>query len=233
MAVPAFIAAGALAVGNSANPTCAYPATVNADDIALLLCMNDGGFNVNTWPTGFTKITGKNQGGTNAQNLEVAFKRCNGSEDSASITPAWGNGSTRYAQLFTFSGCISSGDPFDGAVSSGDGNTVSNAAHPALTTSGVDELGVHLYSGYKGTGTGNCTSTPDATWTERADNTLNGTSVNTMFVCETKDLTSAGTTPAVNSSMAFNRGYVSLTLALMSGVAYSSIPKNLFFGDIA
>lgn len=160
----AFRAAGTakkVASGNLASV--AVPTGTTTNDI--MVCVASAADNVVcTFPSGWTKKFEQNNG--TSQRLTVAWKRAGASESAFTITHASGN--SVVAQVFGYSGCSVSGDPFEvtgtGTTSSGSGNGTITAGGitPTHTNSAVlmiasetdgstDGVGSNMYSGWSGT----------------------------------------------------------------------------------
>ncbi len=150
MAAPAYAAVGTAngATTNSLSLSAGFPATVNPNDIALLLVIryNPNGVSSDiSTPSGFTigaKNTFQNSSAVIVGRAALFWKRCDGTEDGATISLSCPDGDTGtdgvfYARCCTFSGCETSGDPWDAIVfRGGPGNAT--VTFDAVTVSGAE-----------------------------------------------------------------------------------------------
>ena len=181
MALPTFKAAGTFTAGTGAI-TPPYPAAPNdpvAGDIALLVCESENQAISLTTANGFVELGAQanKAAGTAATDpasrLAVYWKRCVGG-DAAPVVADSGNHTT--GQIYLFSGCIPTGDPWNVYAEGNDGgaNDLTGVV-PGATTTVADCLIVLIStSSYNGTST-----TEFSGWTngdlanilERGDNT--------------------------------------------------------------
>lgn len=115
MAVPVYTGNGGLATGTGFNVIPSFPSTVNLNDIAIMLVMDADGdtFGNPTGVTGWTRITAD---GTNSNmSYDVWWLRCDGTEDSAPVTctSVSNAGQLVTGVISTFSGCVTTGIPYE------------------------------------------------------------------------------------------------------------------------
>jgi len=181
MALPPFKAAGTFTAGTGAI-TPPYPAAPNApvaDDIALLVCESENQAISLSSAQGFVELGAQanKAAGTAAvdpaSRLAVYWKRCVGSDTAPTVADS-GNHTT--GQIYLYSGCIATGDPWDVYAEGNDGgaNDLTGVVPGATTT--VPDCLIVLIS----TSSYNATSTTEfSAWTngdlanivERGDNT--------------------------------------------------------------
>jgi hypothetical protein len=179
MAMPTYKASGTFTPGTG-SITPPYPTGGNApaaNDIALLVIESENEAISVTTPNGFALLgsaTSKAAGTAAtdpASRLVVYWKRCVGS-DSAPVVADSGNHTT--AQIHLFTGCITSGNPWD-TFGEGNGGNSTSISIPGITTATNNCLIVLIStSSFNGTSTAqfsNWTNTGLTSLTERTDNT--------------------------------------------------------------
>jgi len=110
MAYPVYEDNGGMATGTDAGAAASYPGTVNADDILIAVCTDEDG---DTWttPSGWTAIRSSN---VSAFSTATFWKRATGSESGTeTFNTQLTDGSVVTATIFRFSGCVTSGTPFE------------------------------------------------------------------------------------------------------------------------
>ena len=181
MALPPFKAAGTFTAGTGAI-TPPYPAAPNAPvagDIALLVCESENEAISLSSAQGFVELGAQanTAAGTAAvdpaSRLAVYWKRCVGSDTAPTVADS-GNHTT--GQIYLYTGCIATGDPWDVYAEGNDGGANDlTGVIPGATTTVADCLIVLICSSsYNGTST-----TEFSAWTngdlanivERGDNT--------------------------------------------------------------
>lgn len=211
MAVPTFVAAGTIVAdisgGASTTPT---PPTHTTNDILLAMSFNAAGATMSTATAGWTKIT--EVLGTIA--VAWFWKRA---PAAGTAGPTITAGSTdQYAICYVIRGCATTGTPFEGAATSGDGTTSINLPNTAaITTTGADEL-VMAFLG-RNTITNWTDATPPSGWTANDNQiTSSGTGclLRVISIPETSP-TSLGT-QSFATSIAGSQQYGALTLAWLS-----------------
>lgn len=193
--MPTYQSAGTYGQTTSGNPAgsvdCGVPSGVVADDIVLLHMFTDITTSTITPPSGFTQAADSPQNVTGGLTMRLAvfWKRAVGSE-SGTYTSTFSASTFAEAVATRYSGCITSGSPFD--VTNGNVDTVGNTltAAVSVTTTVPNTLLVH--------GAGNWTG---GTWTPSSGFTGRVTSggFNLMFV-GTKDQVSAGGSGTVQAT---------------------------------
>jgi hypothetical protein len=196
----AFVSAGTGAEAASGNVSPTMPATVNANDIAIIVWGSDDNVTASL-PAGWTI---GDQGNSSFTHGGWGWRRCDGSEDGASVTITHAAGGGIAARIYLYSGVVSSGNPW--RVKSQSLNTTSDSSIEASSiTPGAGDtvllmgaLGdIGTLSGYSGT---------DPTFTERGEFsgtgsnfTHHGVSDGTSSGAATggRTITSTGTGPSV------------------------------------
>lgn len=153
MAAPAYKSQGTAAGGTTGvSPT--YPATVDADDIAILVVehanepISAAAIGDGTWSNvdkdGNTLSTGAGTAGAvGSTGGQLFWKRLAGTEDGASVSVP-DAGDHTLARIYTFSGCITSGNPIGASAKSSTTTAGTSYAIPGLTTPNADNLVVGL-----------------------------------------------------------------------------------------
>lgn len=181
MAAPAFGAKGtaAAATTNSVAPT--LPGSISANDILFIVVVKwapntTGSDPTISTPSGWTLAadTGLVTASSPDDGWAALFwKRASGGESGTvtiSTTGDTGNDTCLYAQCYRFSGCITSGDPWDAiATGSFDGSSA-DIFFNAVTVSGSERT----LAGFLGRGGGNTSYTPSGYTSRAADNTTTG-----------------------------------------------------------
>lgn len=208
-AVPTFFGAGTASndTGGSASVTPDYPASVAADDIAIIIhalydSAGSGATTLST-PDGWTAFGAQVHDGSNYIIARAYWKRLAGSE-SGSVTVSHTLGMTQaYARMGVFRGCATVGDPFEDYDTSG--GSASSFTSPTTTTLGANRLGLRLSVVLSG-----LAESPPSGWTERYE-----TAATSLTVAgDTKTIASASTEAASARTEGFSTNYVVLALAL-------------------
>jgi hypothetical protein len=118
--------------------TPAFPAGVLPNDIAIAVHFSDS-TTAATWPGGWTTLT---QATTTNWQSQVAWKRCDGTEDGTTISLAQAGAIVKGAQIWVFRHCIASGTPFEDFSNAT--STSTSATSNSTTTTGVDRLVVRI-----------------------------------------------------------------------------------------
>jgi len=145
MAAPSFFGAGALATATSGSSigSVGFPASIAADDVAIL-CFYSNVSRTLTVPSGWTAL------GTGVANATFsrfwAWRRLDGSETALSVAFTGGTASTTNvcgARIYVYRGCVTSGDPYEDPTLSSL-TTSQTPAASTIDTTGVDRLVVCL-----------------------------------------------------------------------------------------
>lgn len=159
MAAPTFGAAGTYLAGSfTSGAAVAVPTGTAAGQVVLVFIYVESGNGTISGPAGFTQKASID--GTN-HDLEIWWKRCTGT-DSGTYAFTWSGNPWREAVAVRFSGCITTGDPFDVTST----NTGTGGTTPAVsaTTTVADTLKVWAATNFNGGAW-----TPPSGWTERVD----------------------------------------------------------------
>lgn len=153
----------------------------------------------------------------------TSFAQINNTADAFSLRVAWLRGSAGstvslsasggggivsiggYCMLF--SGCVTSGDPTEGANTTNGGSSSTTHTSPSTVTTGANRLGVRIWA--RGT---NTTSTLASGWTERADGDDVG---NNSSAAYTKTIAAAGTEAAASATAASSCAWACQGFALI------------------
>lgn len=154
--------------GNAANVTSRAPAVPSGaaiDDIAVVALgqWNGGGTPTITPPSGFTQKGGFWTSGDGAAKNSVWWKRLTAA-DSGTYSFSWTTSYWSTAQCALFSGCVTSGDPWD-AVATAVAGTFGTFTTQTLTATDAD--GGLVWACYNDS---SGTHTPPTNFTEAADN---------------------------------------------------------------
>jgi len=201
MAAPAFGTIGTQLQTTTATPSVDVPDSVVANDVVVITGFIDGALPSITLPTGFAHAgdspTEVIPVGGGRHSIIVCWRRATGSENTANTYDFTLGGST-YVNMAAarYTGCITSGDPWD--VTNSAVGDVNGTTSPAVsdTTTVNDTLLVWSATNWAG---GNWTPpTAGGTWTERRDSGDQ--------VCTTADLAQAvaGATGSITGSCVGN-----------------------------
>lgn len=198
---------------SAADPPVAYPAGLQAGDIALLHAYIDdpGGANSIATPAGWTLIAHELQNADASTANALYWKRLTGSESgTVSITSGSGHAATDSfcGVMSIWRGCIASGTPYEGLANNTGGSTTLTGA--AVTTTGANRRVLH-FGGHSGT----ATATPAATWTEVYDYETNSGSPNAGVKCYAIEAASASTVGPATHTLSIGRGWQVIAIALI------------------
>ena len=144
MAYPVYEDNGGMAAADAATIDVAYPATVNENDI-LITILIDNDDDTFTTPSGWTKVH-ENTGGSIYLCTAWYWKRATGTESGTeTFTSNSDSGDVLSGTMFRFSGCVTSGAPYEDHTTAGDDDAATSAATiSAITTEGSERLCVCL-----------------------------------------------------------------------------------------
>lgn len=142
MAVPVYEDRGAFnAYGGSSTNDVAYPTTVNSNDILVIIILAFGNRTATT-PTNWNALAST----SDSRSVFTFWKRATGSE-SGNETVTISSSVNSTSIMMRFSGCITTGTPYESLVNGGgvDDNTQDTGE---LTTTGIDRLAsaIHVIS---------------------------------------------------------------------------------------
>lgn len=200
---PAYSAKGAVTADFSNSISVPFPATVNANDIALFVQTADSDPSGWSSTTGFTDIASGLNGSTGAR---LTYKRCVGNEDSTNVTfDTSATASQVSGQIFTISGAVASGTPYEDA-SANTGSSTSMTSN-ATTISGAARLGIRIYAQAD-----NRASTPPSGWTEASEDA--DATIQYMVSFDTKQVT-AGTEGSTSRTISGIESWIVFDLAMI------------------
>lgn len=213
---PYFVAAGALVDhGASINTTMSvpYPAGIQENDIAVILCYSEsavGTTHTITTPTGFASIS-EQPVVLNYIRQGVFWKRLTGTETgTVSVPTSIGSGAAQdghSAVMFIIRGCVTTGTPYEAmATTSGQSTALTGSA---VTTLGAERLVAHL-----GTHRDSSTVTPAAGYTENLDISTTVGSDNGHAVY-TKSVSTAQAEAAPTNTLSINERWRTVSLAFI------------------
>jgi len=138
MAYPVYEDNGGMATGQDYAASASYPGTVNADDILIAVATDEDNDSFST-PSGWTVVDSLSHSNFS---VYVFYKRAVGTESgSETFTSASNAGSLVTASIFRFSGCVSSGTPYEAGANWGIQSSLT-ATISDITTSGNDRLAI-------------------------------------------------------------------------------------------
>lgn len=187
---------------NGTTPASPAVPTSQTNDILILMCFCQ---NTNTdfaTPTDWNLISQINAG-----DHKVAFfwKRHDGSESSPSVTNAgWTSTNVLAAKIDAYSGCRTSGTPYEALDTNSSGSGALAGAD--VVTTGLKRLALQLWGRLA-----NTASAPDAVWTESYDAGTSGGG-GCRFYVDSREVIWPGTVPAAS------RGGTTVSYA-MAGIA--------------
>lgn len=182
MAAPVVVSEGTASAGTSTSVTPSYPASVGAGDIVFLLAISNQPVSIgviNT-PTDWAEVaqsTYQDSAASNRGRAALFWRRASGALSGTVTVTRTGDTGTDgvfFAQIYRVTGCIGTGDPWDGtpAATYGPGNATVNFAAPTVSGSERTLLAfcaqadnastVDPPSGYSGLATDTTTSGTDA-----------------------------------------------------------------------
>lgn len=167
MASPTFGQAGTYLSGvNASTAAFAVPTGTAANEVVLVFMYIEGTPAI-TPPAGFTQILRPSATGAGAHDQIAFWKRCT-TTDAGTYSFSWTGGIWREGVAVRFSGCVTSGNPYD-IITSNQAATAPSGVTPAVsgTTTVTDTLWVWGGTNF----TGGAWTPPSAggAWTERVD----------------------------------------------------------------
>lgn len=195
MSAPAFGTIGTKYGATTTAPAPAVPASVASGDIIAVYMFVDQTATVSAMPTGFAQATASPRaisGGAESFGLNVMWKRATGG-DTGTYSFTISASAFVYAYAVRYTGCVSSGSPWDTATSADNGSSQGTSC-PAvsLTTLGPDRL--ITYCGMDWNGDGGTWTVPTG-YNQRAG----GASVANLEISDLVQAT-AGSTGNVNAT---------------------------------
>jgi hypothetical protein len=207
MAYPVYEDNGGIAAGQDAAVDVPYPATVNENDI-LVVIVGDADDDSFSTPSGWTKIVDFTTDG--AFSIAWFWKRAVGDESgSETFTSALSAGQVVAGVMLRFSGCKTTGDPFDIDVQTSGVTQSSTATIGSIDTSGSERLCCCLIGIEDNTGCDN-----DATDYSEVVDVTTTTGSDMGFCLYTRQMASAGTVPADSVGVGGNDFWATLVIAL-------------------
>ena len=242
MAAPAYAGAGAAANAAAGSINVPYPASIAANDILLLHVLTKDNVEINT-PSGWSQDGtngARNQGSTIRS--EWFWKRADGTE-TGNLSVSKASGTTLlFGRMYRFTGCITSGTPFDVSGQNGLGANATVTPTDLDPPDAQDRLMVVLLAvgndlvtpgNYTG-GTATVTEQTEAETNTGTDGTLQIATAthtaDTLFDFGTMTLASANAWIAFTLALLPVSGAsISLSLALTMNVSVTrtSIQRNL------
>lgn len=206
MAAPAFRAASTTALFTATTLVRAQYPTLAANDILFWIAIasnNAPGMGI-TWPSGWTSLLeGEN---TDDCHCFVAWRRATGSE-SGNVDATLSTNGDGVNTIVSFSGASQEATPWEGY--SPNYGTSTSVVSNAITTTGIDRLGVHLVLPRS-----NVATTPTGSWTEHVDAGGNVA----RNVVESITIATASTEASTTRTFGTNRDFFTIALALLPQV---------------
>ncbi len=145
MSGPTFQALGtAVNVSGTGTLLVGWP-THQADDIAILICENNGNPISFSDAQGFVEITGSPLSPDSTSSTSYYWCRATSSSMTGPTFADEASGNHKIAQIITFRGCTTTGNPWD-VISTGTATTSTSVSIPGATTTVVDTLVVAMVS---------------------------------------------------------------------------------------
>lgn len=220
MTAPAFRSAGTIVstAVNGTDITPGAPAGATNNDILILIAAGvvddlpgspTNQLNLAANGTGWTEIQEFFVDvGTNAINIRAWWYRVSGSPPTMPSVDHADIDNQIAAQVFAYSGCITTGTPWEDADSTGNASQTSLPG-VAVTTSGPDRLVVEFFFEND-----DRTSAPDTGWTENSESTIAGPPDVAIFA-DSIVKASAGTQTAPTRTIALAEDYAVIGFALL------------------
>lgn len=213
---PAYFAVSSLVTGSSSlNVT--YPSSLQANDIAIIHAIVADSTNANSInvPTGFTQIDQRPifSAADTTSSAGIFWKRLTGSESgtvTVSYTGALAGTDTCAAIMTIWRGCVTSGDPFEGAGYNIAGAVTSSMTGPAVTTTGSNRRIVHFGTTYS-----QSTCTAASGYSEKYDGLVIAGTAEGSVNCYEIERVSAGTESAAVHTLSTARRNQCFALALI------------------
>jgi hypothetical protein len=224
VAIPTFVAAGALANGTG-SVTPALPAGWAQDDIFILVVQGEGGSSMSA-PGTFTAIDSGGTGtGAGSTKELVAYRRATASESAPTVTDT---GDHTLAVILAFRGCITSGSPiatFDSNIATATTSlsfmtittTVADCLIVLAGAHGIDTTGGQV-SGYSNASLTSLTELFD-------DSAIDGFGGGIFVAAGGKP--TAGSTGATSATLASSGNAVLYSLALIPVPAPRAYPNSM------
>jgi hypothetical protein len=141
MPAPVFQAVGAQQNSATASVNVSWP-THQTNDIGLLVIETSGGGTTLTPPSGWAAVTGTpvtDVADATGSKLHVWWKRATSNAEAA-VATGFSTSDHVVARLYTFRGCVTSGDPWNVTTTGNKTTASSTATVPAVTTTVADTL---------------------------------------------------------------------------------------------
>lgn len=210
---PAFEDDGGLSELGASNPLPAYPAGLQANDIAFIHAHIHDSVSNNSIqvPSGWTAVINHNLDVPRAAH-GVFWKRLNGSESgTVEVFPtgaATGGSDTFEAVMSVWRGCIATGTPYEDANSNLNFGTTMTGA--SCTTTGPNRRIVNFCGG-----SAQSTATAASGWTEIYDYPASNGTPDGALHCYAIEKVSAGTLSGATHSLSASRARDIISLALI------------------
>lgn len=205
MAPPVRQTGTTLTGASAASAVVTLPAGIAAGDVVIVSLYKENTAAV-TPPAGYTEKPASGPTTTAPQAQHTFWHRASGSE-SGTVTFSWTGSVFRAATADRISGCISSGDPIEGAPAANSSNASVTTLNVSLAATSTDTL---LY--WAGTNfAGGNTWTPPAGYTEQADIDV--------LSCATKTNAAGGATGNVTGTANVSGATTAVLLDLLPGAA--------------
>lgn len=215
--MPAWKANGTVGAATSGTTVSCPVATNSVGDILIAQLICRGSTTAFSMPAGWTEIT---QFTVDTHRVGLFWRRATASESAPTVTNA-GRTSTNLlaAQMSSWSGCKTTGTPYEAVATASSASGVMNGA--AVTTTGARRLATQFW--VRGA---NSASAPDGEWTERLDQGTGGGGA-CRFMIDSATAEYAATIPAC-SRAGTGQLYGMIGLALIgAGTDQAATPNTL------
>lgn len=219
MTVAALFGVSTVTTTASTPLTADFPASVLVNDVAIVpVELSDNCVTGDFSASGFTVASAVNPA-SSGWTQAFLWKRCAGTEGGTTLSVAMSTGAiNRIGVISVYRGCVTSGTPYEGLVSSNT-TTGTTIVAPDLTTSGTDRLGI-LLSSHKDSSQ---TVTGATGWSQDwiYDN---HTGSGRQAIGYSRTIASAGTVTGVTLNYGFSAAGTCIALALIPATAGSVGP---------
>jgi hypothetical protein len=215
----AFRSSSGLSGATSTSAAIPVPTGAAVDDIAVVGVYKENTNAIGTVPSGFTLKASMTTSGASRGTLYVYWKRLTAA-DSGTYTFGWSGGGAntfRAGACALFSGCITTGDPFDGTVGTAESTTTVATLNVSTSPTGSGGDAIGFWTNF----TGGNSYTPPTNYTERQDLDV---------IClDTRDAVASGSTGSISATSiisGFQKAFLGVLAAASSGTTGTAAPTE-------